>query len=308
MLDPSLKNLLIETISQAIKAKEIDEIGKMLSKGFDINELSGKPSNVTIPPRLSATILVEYMEEKKKTAELIKLLVELDNSTIHGKTLTIEGIDYFLQQLTLNDYVYDINKRKVLPLKEDPQELPNWGALKDGKKYVVTVLSLDIVGNSELVKKHGVKTMKKVYTQLWKFLRHHLSHHNGRIWNWAGDGGILAFAFKNHIERAVLFSFEVQRMISIFNIDWNNPIDDPIKLRIGVHTGKLIYHIDSGQIVSEVINLAAHLEKQAAEPGYISITDSVFRELPGKIQKLFIDTGLFEGTQTYKTRDQLDNF
>ena len=307
MLDPSLKNLLIETVSLAIKAKEIDEIGKMLSKGFDLNQLSGKPSNVTIPPRLSATILVEYMVEKNKTAELIKLLAELDNSTILGRTLCIDGIDYFLQQLTQNGYVYDIRKRKVLPLKEDPQELPNWGALKEGKNYLVTVLSLDIVGNSELVKKHGVKTMKKVYTQLWKFLRHHLSHFDGRIWNWAGDGGILAFTFKNQIERSVLFSFEVQRTISLFNIDLNNPIEDPIKLRIGVHHGKLIYHTDTGKIVSEVINLAAHLEKQAAEPGYISITDTVYKGLNKKFQSLFTFSDLFEGTQTYKTKDMLDN-
>ena len=308
MLDPSLKNLLVETVSSTIKAKEIEEIGKMLSKGFDLNQLSSTPTHVTIAPRIAATVLVDHMEEKKNTADLIKLLTELDNNTILGRPLSIEGMDYFLQQLTMNGYVYDLRKRRVVTLKEDPQELPNWGALKEGKKYPVTVMSLDIVGNSELVKKHGVKTMKKVYTQLWNFLRHHLSHYDGRIWNWAGDGGILAFTFKNHIERSVKFACEVQRTISLFNIDAANPIDDTIQLRIGIHSGKLIYHNEAGQIVSEVINLAAHLEKQAAKPGYIAITDEVYNNLSPKCQKLFEGNGLFEGTKTYHTVNKLDNF
>lgn len=308
MLDPSLKNLLIETISQSIKTKEIDEIGKMLSKGFDLNKLSEMPPNVTIAARLSGTVLVEYMESKNRTADLIKLIAELDNNMILGRTLKIDGLDYFLQQLTLNDYVYDFRKRKVVPLKEDPHELPNWGALKDGKKYPVTIMSLDIVSNSELVKKYGAKTMKKVYINLWKYLKDHLAQYDGRIWSWAGDGGILAFAFKNHIERSVMFAFEVQRTISLFNMDPNNPIEDCIELRIGIHTGKLVYHNDSGTIVSEVINLAAHLEKKGAEAGYISITEDVYRTLTPRYQRQFEDIGLFEGTKSYKTVSRLDNF
>ncbi len=306
MLDPSLKNLLIETISVNIKTKEIDEIGRMLSKGFDLNKLSGKPSNVTIAPRLSATVLVDYMEQKKKTEELIKLIAELDNNMILGRTLSIDGLDYFLQQLTLNDYVYDFQKRKVIPLKEDPSELPNWGALKDGKKYAVTVLSLDIVSNSELVKKHGAKVMKKVYTNLWKFLKQHLSTYNGRIWNWAGDGGILAFAFKKQIDRAVMFAFEVQRTLAMFNLDPLNPIEDDLELRIGINTGKLVFHNDTGKIVSEVINLAAHLEKQRAEPGYISLTKDVYAEISSSYQKQFCEIETFEGTLCYKTINRLD--
>lgn len=308
MLDPSLKNLLIETISSNISTKEIDEIGKMLQKGFDVNALSGKPANVTITPRMSATILTDMMEEKKKTADLIKLIAELDNNMILGRTLSINGLEHFLQQLTMAGFVYDFRKRKVLPLKEDPRELPNWGALKDGKKYELTVMSLDIVSNSELVKKHGVKVMKKVYTNLWTFLRHHLSHYDGRIWSWAGDGGILAFVFKGHRERAATFAFQVQRTISLFNMDAQNPIEDAIELRIGIHAGKLIYHDDTGQIVSEVINLAAHLEKRQALPGSVSLTGEVYEGLSPRYREQFEECGDFEGARGFRSLARLDCF
>ena len=213
MLDPSLKNLLIETISACLKPTEAAEIGRMLSKKFDLHSLADKTVNMTIGARPAASILVEHMEHTGKTAELIKLLAELDNNLILGKTLQLEGYDYFLQQFTQSGFFYDFKKRKVLPIKSDSSELPNWGSLKDGKTYPVTILSVDIVGNSELVKTNGTKTMKKVYTNLWNFLKQHLAHTDGRIWSWAGDGGILAFAYKDQVERAVRFAIEVQRTI-----------------------------------------------------------------------------------------------
>ncbi|MDC7234073.1 MAG: adenylate/guanylate cyclase domain-containing protein [Spirochaetales bacterium] len=301
MLDPSLKNLLIETISGSIKIKEMDEIGKMLYKKFDIYGLAEKTAVQTMGLRTAATVLVEYMNTNNKSDELIKLLAELDNNQVLGRTLQLEGFDYFLQQLTLSGYFYDFSKRKVLPIKKEASELPNWGALKDGKSYPVSIISLDIVSNSELVKKYGDKTMKKVYTSLWNFLRHCLTHTDGRIWTWAGDGGILAFAFKNHVERAVLFAIELQRTISLFNMDKNNPIADPIHLRLAIHTGKLTYHKDMGQIISEVINLAAHLEKQKTQPGAVSITQDIYKSINPKLQNIFSEMGEFESIPCYQT-------
>jgi len=49
-------------------------------------------------------------------------------------------------------------------------KMVNWGILKDGKIYNITVMSLDIVGNSRLVKKYGTKIMEKVYFRLRSFV------------------------------------------------------------------------------------------------------------------------------------------
>jgi intracellular sulfur oxidation DsrE/DsrF family protein len=62
MLDPSLNNLLIETIASNIKSKEMDEIGRMLNKKFNLYDLAEKTSVVTIGARPAATVLVEHME------------------------------------------------------------------------------------------------------------------------------------------------------------------------------------------------------------------------------------------------------
>jgi class 3 adenylate cyclase len=299
MLDPSLKNVLVETLSGCIKIKEMDAIGKMLSKKFDI--YAEKTAVQTMGLRSAATVLVDYMESCNKTDDLIRLLAELDNNQVLGSTLKLDGFDYFLQQLTSWGYFYDYSKRKVLPIKKEASELQNWGAFKDGKAYPITIISVDIVSNSELVKKYGAKTMKKVYTNLWKFFKRSLAYTDGRIWTWAGDGGILAFAFKDHVERSVLFAVEIQRTLALFNMDKSNPISDPIHLRMGIHTGKLTYHNDTGQIVSEVINLAAHLEKQKTEPGGITITKDVYKGINPKIQSIFNSIGDFESIPCYQS-------
>jgi class 3 adenylate cyclase len=277
----------------------------MLNKKFNLYDLAEITSVVTIGARSAATVLVENMESINKLHDFIKLLAELDNNQILGRTLQMEGYDYFLQQFTHTGYFYDFTKRKVLPIKTESKEMSNWGALKDGKSYPITIISVDIVANSRLVNKHGDKVMKKVYTNLWKFLRNSLSHTDGRIWTWAGDGGILAFAFKDQIERAVKFSVEVQRTITLFNMEKHNPIQDYIELRLGINTGKLVYHNDTGQIISEVINLAAHLEKNKTIPGGISVTEKVFTSINPKLQSIFRGIGNFEGVPCFQS-ERLD--
>ena len=67
---------------------------------------------------------------------------------------------------------------------------------------------------------------------------------DGRIWSWAGDGGIIAFA-----------------------------------LRIGVDAGLVKFCGETGRIVSHVINHASHLEKKSTRPGMVSIGRNVYDAL-----------------------------
>ena len=93
--------------------------------------------------------------------------------------------------------------RRLYHTKEDIKQLKNWGSLRDGRNYDVSVISVDIVQNSVLVREYGTKTMEKLYFLLRRFLDRKLAEYDGRVWNWAGDGGILAFAFDDNVNRAV---------------------------------------------------------------------------------------------------------
>jgi class 3 adenylate cyclase len=305
-LDPAMKNLLIETVGGSLVADQVEALGQMLIPDLNIHDLSGKRRNFTLSPRMATQVLTEHLIERKQLSDFIKLLVEMDEEIILGKELRIEGLEYFLQQLTETGLIYDSKKRKVVPLKEDLSKRPDWGSLKNGRSYDVTVASMDIVGSSELVKKFGRKTMEKFYSFFWLVLGERLATYEGRIWSWAGDGGILAFTFKNHRIRAARFAVEIQRIMPLINAHSRNPIDENVAVRIGMHSGKVSFMADTGKMISDVINLAAHLEKKGTQPGFVSITEAVWKPLPSKLQDLFDPVGDFEGQLQLSSPNRLD--
>ncbi len=303
MIDLALQHETAELLSQNFKADTIEAIGKIIFRSFDCHKLAGKSSHITLSPKKCAVILVDYCNAEKKLFDLIQLLIQLDESTINGKLVTVNGLEVYLNKLTQTGIYYDFRKRKVLRSKKELTDLLNWGSLKDGKEYTLTIFSIDIVNNSKLVIKHGSNTMEKVYFQLKGFLAKKLYEYDGRLWNFAGDGGLAAFAFKNQVTRGVLCALDIQYSLPLFNINPSIKLKDSITLRIGIDTGKVKFFNETGNIVSDVINFAAHLEKYATEPGRISISESVIKQLDKKIARLFPAKTLFEEKPVFSTTE-----
>ena len=63
---------------------------------------------------------------------------------------------------------------------------------------------------------------------------------------------------------------------------------------------------DTGKMISDVINLAAHLEKKGTQPGFVSITEAVWKPLPSKLQDMFDPVGDFEGQLQLSSPNRLD--
>ncbi len=112
-------------------------------------------------------------------------------------------------------------------------------------------------------------------------------------------GGILAFAFKDHAIRAVRFALEVQTLVPVFCADPRNPITDDIRVRIGIDLGNVKYNEDTGRIVSDTINFAAHVEKQFTPPDGVSLSEAVFDQRSEKLKKIFCNNGTFEERTVY---------
>ncbi len=146
-----------------------------------------------------------------------------------------------------------------------------------------------------------MKKIEKLYFRLWAFLRRLLSQHDGRIWNWAGDGGIVSFTFKNHITRAVLCALEIQSLLRVFNLEPDKPIPENISVRIGIDSGNIKFMFDTGKIVSDTINFAAHLEKEFTPGGGIAVSDTTLEKLPPLIADIFKESDTFENRKVYFT-------
>ncbi|MBB6480611.1 adenylate/guanylate cyclase domain-containing protein [Spirochaeta isovalerica] len=298
-MDISLKQEVIEMLALTFKADEINEIGVILFRKFDLHQVSGTRSTETVSSRRAATILVEYCMDRKGEISLLEFLIQIDDSVFLGRSVSVEGLETFLLKLSQYGFFYNPDKRRIVSGKDDPLDMKNWGALKEGKTYGMSVLSLDIVENSRLVKRYGSGKMKKLYASLWAFLRERLDAYNGRIWSWAGDGGLIAFAMKKHLVHSVKFAMEIQTLLILFNHDPSYPLKEPIQLRIGIDTGKVPFSFNTGEIISEVINCAAHLEKGVCLPGHIAVSFRVYESMGKGYADFFSSAGQFEGEETY---------
>jgi class 3 adenylate cyclase len=86
----------------------------------------------------------------------------------------------------------------------------------------------------------------------------------------------------------------------VFNTDPDNPISDKIQVRIALDTGKIKYSEDTGRIVSDTINFAAHLEKQATPADGISVSEDSREQLPDNLKTIFWNEEEFEGRAVYQ--------
>jgi class 3 adenylate cyclase len=305
-LEPAIRNDLIELIAANFKTEVVNELGRLVLGCFDSNEAAGQRNHISLSARKCAGLLVEQCEQRDEMAALLKLVVEVDEGMVHGRAVHVEGLEEFLGKLIRTGIRYDFKTRKVVAAQRDPQDMVNWGCLKDGREYELTVISLDIAGNSALVRRLGARRMEKLYYNLWSFLREKVAAVDGRIWSWAGDGGIIAFALRDHAMRAVRFAVEVQSAVPVFNLSASASTDTDIALRLGIDAGKVKFSIETGKIVSDVINFAAHLEKKSTRPGGVSVSRAVYDSLPERMASLFRFAGIFEEKDIFSTIKRLD--
>lgn len=299
MLDSVLRKDLVELIGSNFNADQINALGQYVSGNFDLHKLRGMDRHITVPALDAAKTLVTFAEDRKRIDGLLEILIETDDERLEGRRVSVTGLEAFLARMARSGLIYDFDKRRVRRSEKDAAVAANWGSFRDGRIYPVTIAGIDIVGNSDLVREYGMKTMERVYYRFWNFLARRLAGYDGRTWSWAGDGGILAFAFKGSETRAVQWALEVQATLPIFNTGPDNPIDGSLSARIGLDYGKVRFRQDTGRIISDTINFASHLEKQATEPGYVSISDAVHSRLAPRLAGLFEPTGSLEGRDVF---------
>ncbi len=306
MLDTALEKDIIELLASNLKTAQIEEMGRLIFGKFDVHTYLQASRHITIQPRRAAEALLQNCRSEDCYQKLIHLLVETDGSQLMGRQVSLDGIERLLENLTKLGVVYDFDKRRVISAKTDRSELANWGSLRDGRSYDVTVCSIDIVDNSKLVKQHGRRKVQKLYFGFRQLLTEKLKKYNGRIWTWNGDGGLVAFTFKEHEVRAVQFALELQKTLPVFNSVPEKGIDAEVSLRIGLDAGKLRFATNTGAIVSEIINFAAHLEKQVTPEGHVAVSDTVFAQLPPKLGAAFAVARQFEGRPVRLVPSRLD--
>ncbi len=296
MFDEALIKDLIEMYGKSLSFTDIEAVGGYLFKqrSYSIHAVAGFDPKRSVSPLNAAKVLVEEVEKKNRLKDLFAFTIELDGSPLNGKAVRLDGLKNLLYRLARTGQYFDFAKRRFVDI-DDSTKLLNWGALREGREYPFVIASVDICQNSEMVKKYTTKVMEKVYYRLWAFLKARLDDWEGRIWSWAGDGGILAFRGDQGINQSVSCCLEILSALPVFNMQPDKAIKDEIHLRMGLDFGPVKFFTDTGRIVSDVINYAAHLEKKGTKPHALSVSDTVHSRLSPSMKQVFSHQMQFEG-------------
>ena len=153
----------------------------------------------------------------------------------------------------------------------------------DLKQRLAAILAADMADYSRLMAADERATVVALDAARAVF-RNQIESGRGRVIDMAGDSVLAVFETATG---AVSAALAVQRELKtlVANVDE----DHCMRFRIGVHLGDIIEK-DDGTIYGDGVNIAARLEG-LAEPGGITVSDSVRNVVKGKVGASFEDQG-----------------
>ena len=151
------------------------------------------------------------------------------------------------------------------------------------ERRLVAIMAIDIVGYSRLIERAEARTLSAIKALRSQVIDPLIADHRGRTVKLMGDGAIVDFV---SVVDAVACAVAVQRAATADQQEV--PPESRIVLRVGINVGDVV--VEDGDLLGDGVNVAARLEA-LAEPGGISISDAVQKQLAGKSDFTFEDTG-----------------
>jgi adenylate cyclase len=143
---------------------------------------------------------------------------------------------------------------------------------KNLERRLAAILVADVVGYSQLMGADQISAMNALRQLRSELFDPFVASNRGKIMKRMGDGWIVEFS---SISDAVACAIAIQNGLTDHDI---------IKLRIGIHTGEVIFEVDD--LFGDGVNVAARLEA-LAEPGQVLISDTARNSLDGKTLQQF---------------------
>lgn len=150
--------------------------------------------------------------------------------------------------------------------------------INKGNRLLAAVMFTDMVGYTALMQEDEERATRN-RDRHRKVLQESISQHQGKILQYYGDGTLAIF--KSAIE-AVNSAIKIQQTLQR---------DPKIPLRIGIHSGDIVY--DDEGVYGDSVNVASRIEGLAIE-GSVLISDKVHDELRNQQAFLTKDLGTFE--------------
>jgi hypothetical protein len=292
------QRLLINSLSQSMPVHTMVKLAKMIDPNYDLYERTGFPQNIPIPTIDAARQITQDIIQDGHLIDFVKNMIEVDRDGIMGKKTGIRFLSQIIKELDVFGYTYDERKGAFVE-KIDVKKTAYWGVLQEGKTYELTFLLIDIVKNSELVRRYRQEVIADTYRHLRDIFFRDVEKRNGRVWLWEGDGGISAFYFDNKNVKAVLSGVEIMLELFFFNL-LKSPLKDQLKVRIAVHTGPCQFSSAIDKVESDTLHALQLMSDEYTLPDTMTISPSVYSDMGSKLELFFKPFSLKNGKHLYR--------
>ncbi|MCH8189430.1 MAG: adenylate/guanylate cyclase domain-containing protein [Proteobacteria bacterium] len=150
-------------------------------------------------------------------------------------------------------------------------------------RKLAAILLADVAGYSRLMEADEEGTLSRLNTLFQEVVEPQIEKNRGRVVKHMGDGILVEFG---SVVDAVRCGAAIQRDIRERNE--GTPEPRRMELRIGINLGDIIHQ--DGDIFGDGVNVAARLQQQA-EPGGITISEDVYRQVETKLPLVWHDLG-----------------
>ena len=300
-----LQRLLTDALSQSMPVHTMIRIARQIIQNYDIYESSGFPPNMPIPTINAARQITQDVIKADHVVQFVEILIDIYENGLMGRNISIRFLPQIIKELEYLGLIYD-DEYKMFIEKSDMKKTIDWGVLQENNIYDLTFMCLDIVNNSELVRKYDKKDITLAFSDIREIFKYHVEKRNGRIWEWEGDGGIAAFYFQDKNIKAVLSGIDILLELFLYN-QFRGILNEAIQIRLAVHTGPCHFTHNIQSMQSDTLDKLNELETKHTPPNHLVISSGVYSDMGSKLEHFFLSEPIAGGNYVYRYSLQWEN-
>ncbi|MDR2258894.1 MAG: hypothetical protein LBE14_07080 [Treponema sp.] len=253
--------------------------------GYNIYRRTGLSEGMPISNQNAAQRIVADMIQDGYFIDFVETLIRIDAKGYMGRRYVLKGLNDVVAGLIRDGYSFDPISGQFFENQRE-RISPNWGRLQEGDERKMTVLRLDVAGNSILVRQNSLDKIEQAYKDLRAVVTRAVTSRLGRLWTWEGDGALAAFLFGSMEKSAVYCGMDILHELFFYN-RIRNPLNSPINVRIGIHIGTVRYSTNEMErLKNDTVKKAVELESMAAINS-MGVSSSLFISMDQNMTNLF---------------------
>jgi class 3 adenylate cyclase len=280
-----LESLFVNALSQSMQVELMQKVARAVIVDYDVYERSGFPSNIPMPRADAARQILRDFYREGYFLRLVEALIDIQANGFMGREVTIPLLPRILAEMEDQGYRYS-GMKKMFVEAAGRRRTMGWGTLREGRTYEFALLRIDIVRNSELVRRYPAELIASAYGSVRDMVTRMVEKRDGRLWSWEGDGGLAAFYFSDKTIQATLCGIEIIHELFLYNL-LGRGFPEPILARLAVHAGPCRFLFAAREAAGETTRRLELLESAYTVPGSLTVSPGVFTDLGSKIAPLF---------------------